>query len=263
MEDLDKIFEEINGHGKFQKILLYLVFGPMFAFLPLAWNVELLLLNQVDHWCYHPMTDGLNKTELSDWKACYLPVINEQNKSSSCEIYIPKSFTEETELSFWNRTSKWNQYNKCPWLNSYDKSKNDSSENKLRYRAPCKRKWSYDNSEFKKTLVSDLNWVCNESHRVQEQFTYSQVGILIGSMGLNFLADRYGRRTMLWISLIIVVIPMLAKTFLVQYYYLYTILNLIVYSGVIAVYQIPTSMLMEIVDEGYRSWTMMYTWLIW
>ena len=108
-----------------------------------------------------------------------------------------------------------------------------------------------------------MNWVCNDSNRVQEQFTYSQVGILIGSMGLNFLADRYGRKTMLWISLAIVVIPMLTKTFLVQYYYLYTILNLIVYSGVIAVYQIPTSMLMEVVDEGYRSWTMMYTWLIW
>ena len=263
MEDLDKIFEEINGHGKFQKILLYFVFGPMFAFLPLAWNVELLLLNQVDHWCYHHMTDGLNETELSNWKACYLPIINEQNKSSSCEIYIPTTYTKENEELFWNKTLKWQTNEKCPWKNTFDEFKNDSSENKLRYRSSCKRDWSYDNSEFKRTLVSDLNWVCNDSNRVQEQFTYSQVGILIGSMGLNFLADRYGRKTMLWISLAIVVIPMLAKTFLVQYYYLYTILNLIVYSGVIAVYQIPTSMLMEVVDESYRSWTMMYTWLIW
>ena len=263
MEDLDKIFEEINGHGKFQKILLYFVFGPMFAFLPLAWNVELLLLNQVDHWCYHPMTDGLNETELSHWKACYLPITNEQNKSSSCEIYIPTTYTKENEELFWNKTLKWKTNEKCPWKNTFDEFKNASSENKLRYRSACKRNWSYDNAEFKRTLVSDLNWVCNDSNRVQEQFTYSQVGILIGSMGLNFLADRYGRKTMLWISLAIVVIPMLTKTFLVQYYYLYTILNLIVYSGVIAVYQIPTSMLMEVVDEGYRSWTMMYTWLIW
>ena len=262
MEDLDQIFEEINGHGKFQRILLYFVFGPMFAFLPLAWNVELLLLNEVDHWCYHPMTEGLNETELSKWKDCYLP-LTESNKSSSCEIFIPKSFTEETIDSFWNQTSKWNSNEKCPWKNSLDNSKYENSDKFLMNRSPCKRDWSYDTSEFKRTLVSDLNWVCNNSHRVQEQFTYSQVGILIGSMGLNFLADRYGRKTMLWVSLATVVIPMLAKTFLIQYYYLYTILNLIVYSGVIAVYQIPTSMLMEVVDESYRSWAMMYTWLIW
>ena len=262
MEDLDRIFEEINGHGKFQKILLYFVFGPMFAFLPLAWNVELLLLNQVDHWCYHPMTDGLNETELNNWKACFLPIINEQNKSSSCEINIP-TYTKGNEDNFWDKSLNWNTNPKCPWKNTFDQFKNESSENELKYRSSCKRNWSYDNSEFKRTLVSDLNWVCNDSNRVQEQFTYSQVGILIGSMGLNFLADRYGRKTMLWISLAIVVIPMLAKTFLVQYYYMYTILNLIVYSGVIAVYQIPTSMLMEVVDESYRSWTMMYTWLIW
>ena len=261
MEDLDQIFEEINGHGKFQRILLYFVFGPMFAFLPLAWNVELLLLNENDHWCYHPMTDGLNETELSNWKACYLPQIA-PNKSSSCEIYIPKIYTKETEESFWNQTF----YNKeCPWKNIFDESKDESSssDNELMYRSTCKRQWKFDDSEFKRTLVSDLNWVCNDSNRVQEQYTYSQVGILVGSMGLNFLADKYGRKTMLWVSLVTVVIPMLAKTFLVQYYYVYTILNLIVYSGVIAVYQIPTSMLMEIVDEGYRSWTMMYTWLIW
>ena len=107
MEDLDRIFEEINGHGKFQKILLYFVFGPMFAFLPLAWNVELLLLNQVDHWCYRPMTDGLNETELNNWKACFLPIINEQNKSSSCEINIP-TYTKGNEDNFWDKSLNWN-----------------------------------------------------------------------------------------------------------------------------------------------------------
>ena len=251
MEDLDQIFEEINGHGKFQKILLYLIFGPMFAFLPFAWNVELLLLNEPEHWCYHPMTDGLNETELSLWKKCYLP---QDDVNKSCKIYLPDIYTPENEDAFWNQTS----FNECPW-----KNEDTSSVKVSRKSSTCKRDWKFDKSEFKRSLATDLNWVCNNSHRVQEQYTYSQVGILIGSMGLNYLADRYGRKTMIWIALITVVVPMLAKTFLAQYYYLYTILNLIVYSGVIAVYQIPTSMLMEVVDESYRSWAMMYTWLIW
>ena len=56
---------------------------------------------------------------------------------------------------------------------------------------------------------------------------------------------------------------LIAKTFLVQYYTLYTALNVVLYAGNITVYQIPTSILIEVVDEGYRSWAMMYTWLVW
>ena len=75
--------------------------------------------------------------------------------------------------------------------------------------------------------------------------------------------SNYGRKTMIWISLVTIVISMIAKTFLVQYYTLYTALNVVLYAGNITVYQIPTSILMEVVDEGYRSWAMMYTWLVW
>ena len=257
MKDLDTIFDEVNGHGKFQRILLYLVFGPVFAFLPLAWNVELLLLSEPDHWCYHPMTDNLNETQLSSWKNCYIPE-GPTPWNKSCEIHIPDSFTSEDEHLFWNSTT----FDACPWNTSKNLS-SSSSSSIVRTSSSCKQGWSFDNSEFKRTLVTDFFWVCDQSDNVPEQYTYSQIGILLGSLGLNYLADRYGRRIMIWISLATVVIPMLAKTFLVQYYSLYTALNVVVYAGIIAVYQIPTSMLMEVVDEGYRSWAMMYTWLIW
>ena len=245
MKDLDTIFNEINGHGKFQRILLYLVCGPMFAFLPLVWNLELLVLSVPDHWCYHQMTEGLNATQLLLWKKCYIPTESNNVSYESCEIYLPS----EDEDSFWDQTA----FDSCPW---HEKIGGPN-------RTSCKKNWSFDQSNFKRTIATDLNWVCMDKNRVPEQFTYSQIGILVGSMGLNYLADRFGRRPMIWISLITIVIPKLANTFLTQYYYVATVLNMIVYSGIIAVYQIPTSMLMEVVDEGYRSWTIMYTWLIW
>ena len=36
MKELEEIFDEVNGHGKFQRLQLYVVFGPVFAFLPLV-----------------------------------------------------------------------------------------------------------------------------------------------------------------------------------------------------------------------------------
>ena len=247
MEDLDKIFEEVNGHGKFQRVFLYIVVGPIFAVLAITGNSELLILNQNDHWCYHPMTDGLNDTELAKWKTCYLPSIK-PNKSSSCEIYTLYPDLRNDDL-FWNQTT----FDVCPFADS----------NIPRHKSNCKKKWSFDDSEFKRTLVSDLNWVCNSSDRVQAQFTWAQVGRVVGSVIFNFLADKYGRKIMLWVSILTILVPMLLKTFLYQYYYLYTVLNVIVYTAVFAVYQIPSSLMLEIVDEPFRAWVMMYSPLIW
>ena len=259
MEDLDKIFEEVNGHGKFQRIFLYVVVGPIFAALAIATNTELLILNQTDHWCYHPMTEGLNETELVKWKSCYLP-LTESNKSSSCEIYAPYSDVKSNDL-FWNQTS----FSECPWDNGSNTRKNnlDSNHDIKRRKLPCNKKWSYDRSEFKRTLVSDLNWVCNSSELVQVQFTWGGVGKVIGSVVMNVLADKYGRKLMLWVSITMVLVPLLLKTFLYQYHYLYTVLNVVMQTSSFAVYQIPSSLMMEIVDEPFRAWVMMYSPLIW
>ena len=249
MKELDDIFEEVNGHGKFQKILLYMILGPIITFLPFAWNAELLLLHQPDHWCHHQMTDGLNETELSLWKTCYLP---QDPVNKSCQIYLPPVYdTAEKEDEFWNQQTFYG----CPWSNT--------SGLNVRKSSPCKREWKYDQSEFKRTIVTDYNWVCNNSLKIQEQYSYNPIGILIGSMGWNYISDLYGRIKMFWISLTLIVVPMLVKSFLAQYYYVYSILNIIMYSGIMTVYQIPTSMLVEFVDESYRSWAVMYTWLTW
>ena len=188
---------------------------------------------------------------------CYIPD-GPTHWNQSCQIYLPDSFTSQNEEVFWRSTT----FDDCPLTASKNQSFSSISIiNKTR--SKCKKGWQFDDTQFKRTLVTDFLWVCKESNRVPEQYTYSKLGIVLGSLGLNYLADNYGRKTMIWISLATVVISMITKTFLVQYYTLYTALNVVLYAANIAVYQIPTSMLMEMVDEGYRSWAMMYTWLVW
>ena len=201
MKALEAIFDEVNGHGNFQRWLLYLVFGPVFTLLPLVWSAELLLLSAPDHWCYHPMTDKLNTTQLSSWKRCYIPD-GPTHWNKSCEIHLPNSFTSQNEQLFWNSTT----FDYCPWT----ASKNQSAPPSSFISSKCKKGWQFDDKEFKRTLVTDFLWVCEDSGRIPEQYTYSKIGIVLGSLGLLSLADNYGRKTMLWISLATVVISMLS-----------------------------------------------------
>ena len=68
MKDLEDIINEVGGQGKYQRRLLYYVLSPLFFLLPLSWMSEVFYLNAPPHWCYHPMTKGLNDTQL---KAVY------------------------------------------------------------------------------------------------------------------------------------------------------------------------------------------------
>ena len=48
------------------------------------------------------------------------------NKSSSCEINIP-TYTKGNEDNFWDKSLNWNTNPKCPWKNTFDQFKNESS----------------------------------------------------------------------------------------------------------------------------------------
>ena len=46
--------------------------------------------------------------------------------------------------------------------------------------ATC-RKWSYDDSEFKDTLVTENDWVCGIGHYVPDLYTLGSVGLVLGT----------------------------------------------------------------------------------
>ena len=42
-------------------------------------------------------------------------------------------------------------------------------------------KWSYDDSEFKDTLVTENDWVCGIGHYVSDLYTLGVVGLILGT----------------------------------------------------------------------------------
>ena len=117
--------------------------------------------------------------DLARWKECYLPPKPISNGSYlSCEIYAPKlEDGDDDNTAFWNQT----EFNECPWNNDDEKTVSE------RKNQTCKRGWTFDRSEFSRTIATDYDWVCDNSQRVPEQFMLSQVCAYSGDSFGTFL----------------------------------------------------------------------------
>ena len=259
MKDLEDIIDEVGGEGKYQKRLLYMVLSPLFLLLPLSWMSEVFYLNVPSHWCYHPMEKELNETQLEAWKKCFL-FQNEDGSYDACQISHPNMTNPDT---FWNMRipSEAVMDNTCAerkweYLEGY--------ANQELVNSTCKQGWMFDQSEFVRTIPVDQQWVCNDDHDyVADLYTYGQAGAIVGGVVFSYIADRFGRRLTFWITTAIICLFMTAKTFLVDYYELYVILKLIAAACYISTYQLPATLIAEIANPSYRSWTILVTWIMW
>ncbi|KAK4308267.1 hypothetical protein Pmani_020020 [Petrolisthes manimaculis] len=74
--------------------------------------------------------------------------------------------------------------------------------------------WHFDNTTYTSTITSEFELVCGREHlRTTYQSLY-QLGCLIGSPLSGFLADRYGRRSMIRVSSVLYIIMGLGTAWL-------------------------------------------------
>ena len=258
MKDLENIIDEVGGQGIYQQRLLYLVLSPLFFLLPLSWMTEVFYLSVPDHWCFHPMTEHLNETELKAWKKCFL-IENADGSFDGCKIPLPNISNFD---DVWSMSSSIDVImdDACPerkWeslrISNYDI-----------INATCEKGWSFDQSEFTRTIPTDQKWVCNDKHDyVADLYTYGQAGGIIGGVLFSYIADRFGRRLTFWITTAIICVFMTAKTFLVDQYTVYVILKVVAAACYVSTYQLPATLITEVADPAYRSWTILITWIMW
>lgn len=63
--------------------------------------------------------------------------------------------------------------------------------------------WEYDRSIFTETIISQWNLVCSRTHYANIQQSILMFGILLGNVIFGSLADRYGRKLPLIISVVL------------------------------------------------------------
>ena len=248
MKELEDIISEVGGHGIFQKRLLYLILAPIYFLLPLYWMNELFFLHIPSHWCNPPNTDLLTLLNESRFKDCYIPRKEIDNSFDTCKILLQKD------------------------VDTFDPSNPTFCPNELMKKSPsnhdivetsCQWGWSFDNSEFTRTLVTDLEWFCDNAYNIPAMYTCSNIGSMIGGIFFNYLGDRFGRKPIFWMTTFMVVIFMTVKTFLYKYYYAYAAFKILASSTFISIFQLPFSIICEVSDGDYRTWAILVSWLVW
>jgi len=251
-EDFDDMLDELGGLGKYQKRLLYLLLGPLFLIMPFPLLHQVLVLHAPKHECIPVDNSGtpiwtaevmnMNKTE---WQQIFLPVEMAPDYSgmapSSCNYY---NISEENVKEILNGSGNITQI---------------QADSDL---ASCSQ-WSYDDSEFKDTLVTENDWVCGIGHYVSDLYTLGVVGLILGTFVFSAIADFFGRKTSFYIGIVTVMLFTFLQIPVYYSYDLFALFKVLATFGMLPLFQSPLNILCEICDIKNRGYVICFACLTW
>ncbi|CAB4068206.1 SLC22A4_5 [Lepeophtheirus salmonis] len=173
--DFDNILSHIGEMGRYQLTLYLLLCIP--ATLPaafLAFNQE----TEPQHWCkvgaLLDYRDSYHNISSEHIKRISIPKLSNVSKDyHKCIRYV----VNYTDLYVQNGY-KWPNEPNINWPTE-----------------KCMEGWIYDRSEFKDTLVTELDLVCEKNWWPSTSTALFYVGSLFGNILFGHIADKYGRRT--------------------------------------------------------------------
>ncbi|XP_049820014.1 organic cation transporter 1 isoform X2 [Aethina tumida] len=87
----------------------------------------------------------------------------------------------------------------------------------------CQNGFEYDTTWFEETIPSKENWVCEDNMKVTHAFELSRVGEILGTFIFGYVGDKFGRRSVFYISLTTLLLGRLSMIFTSSYYPLFLI----------------------------------------
>nr|XP_040572189.1 organic cation transporter protein-like [Lepeophtheirus salmonis] len=233
--DFDNILSHIGEMGRYQLTLYLLLCIP--ATLPaafLAFN-QVFISAEPQHWCkvgaLLDYRDSYHNISSEHIKRISIPKLSNVSKDyHKCIRYV----VNYTDLYVQNGY-KWPNEPNINWPTE-----------------KCMEGWIYDRSEFKDTLVTELDLVCEKNWWPSTSTALFYVGSLFGNILFGHIADKYGRRTSFFILLFMEVTLAIATSFSPNYV-VFTVLRSINGFTFPALFQIPFILSIEIMGPGYRT----------
>ncbi|KAK0139506.1 Solute carrier family 22 member 7 [Merluccius polli] len=183
----ENILEDINGFGRFQKMMVVISFISRFS-MPCHFILNNFIAVVPSHHCDLTSLDvdgtAFRNITLEQNVIVGVPM-QEDGKPSSCLMY------------------------KEPQYHLLLGDSNGSRPQTV----PCQTGWVFDNSTFKSTLATEWNLVCDQKGKDKNTGTIFFVGVMCGAVGFGSLSDRFGRRMMLLLSYVLAALFGMASAF--------------------------------------------------
>ncbi|XP_062892359.1 solute carrier family 22 member 6-like isoform X2 [Mobula hypostoma] len=173
----EDILEKVGTVGRFHAIHIVLLAIPL-AMLSTHNLLQNFVAAVPDHRC---------RVRLGGADSRYINVTEEPLREEFLRVFLP--------MDQEGRPDKCRMYSSPQWhLLGTNETQGIGSQPDTQ---ECTDGWVYDHSQFAMTIVTEWDLVCNrKSLRHMAQSLY-MAGILVGSVILGRLSDRYGRRTVL------------------------------------------------------------------
>jgi len=181
IKDFDDVFDFIGGWGPFQ-YLITLAFFPFNIFLGYVYLSPILTLYTPPHWCAVPSLSHLTVEERKDLA---IPR-NVQGGFSECSQYLVD----------WNQTNLSGQET---WSVG-----------------PCSAGWEYDTENYHRSIVSDMNWVCEDAWVPAMSQSIFFLGAVPGMLFFGWFCDHYGRLPTIIIANLIALVTGVATPFVTE-----------------------------------------------
>ncbi|XP_046395952.1 solute carrier family 22 member 21-like isoform X2 [Ischnura elegans] len=172
-KDFDEMLKHVGGFGTYQKRLIFFAL-PFNLVLTAVYFGHSFLALTPEHWCKVP---ELMDLDMEERKNISIPLEHRDGgyQYSRCRVY-DVNFTEMmTGVNLSESREDWPT-------------------------TSCRHGWEYDLTRDYGTIVSELDWVCDDAWRPNLAQSIFFVGSVIGSLIFGALGDHFGRRPVLFVS---------------------------------------------------------------
>ncbi|NXR45067.1 S22A7 protein, partial [Hippolais icterina] len=170
----EDLLVEIGGFGRFQILMLAVLCLPRIN-LPMHFLLHNFLAATPSHHCAIPHQEAF--VNLSREEVLLISIPRKADGTfSSCEMFSQPQFHL--------------------LLNSSLQPENKSI---IQH---CQHGWVYDHSQFTSTISTQWDLVCQQRGLNQATATFFFIGVTLGAVLFGYLSDRFGRKSMLQLSLV-------------------------------------------------------------
>ncbi|XP_008514012.1 solute carrier family 22 member 7 isoform X2 [Equus przewalskii] len=190
----EELLEEVGGFGPFQLRNVALLALPRML-LPLHFLLPIFLAAVPAHRCALPGAPA-NFSHQDLWLEAHLPREPDGTLSSCLRFTHPQALPNTT-------------------LEGEGQSPGELEGEPST--VPCPQGWEYDRSEFSSTIATEWDLVCEQKGLNRAASTFFFAGVLVGAVAFGYLSDRFGRRRLLLVAYVSVLVLGLASAASVSY----------------------------------------------